>query len=320
MTTTKHSDAMKGFRFGIEIETVGRTRQTIANAVAKALNLPAMSVAREGGYYDKWTVKLEDGRKWTFMSDASLSNQSASAEVVSPILVYGDMDMLQTVVRAVREAGASVDQSCGIHVHVDAAPFDAAGLTRLAKLVYQQEELLLAALGVRDERSSRWCKRVDETFIRKLQAERPRDRDAVMSAWYGNATEAQNATRIHYHQSRYRGLNLHSVQYRGTVEFRYFEGTLHAGEVKSYVQLVLAIAAKALLARTAVARKREFNKSSAKYDVRVFLLRLELIGDEFKTARHHLLKRLEGSAAWKNGRPVAQTESAPIESVESLAG
>lgn len=29
-------------------------------------------------------------------------------------------------------------------------------------------------------------------------------------------------------------------------------------------------------------------------------MRLGLIGDEFKTARHHLLKNLDGNIAWKN--------------------
>jgi len=31
-----------------------------------------------------------------------------------------------------------------------------------------------------------------------------------------------------------------------------------------------------------------------------WLLRLGLIGDEFKTARHHLLKNLDGCIAWKD--------------------
>lgn len=30
------------------------------------------------------------------------------------------------------------------------------------------------------------------------------------------------------------------------------------------------------------------------------MLRLGLIGDEFKTARHHLLKNLDGNIAWKD--------------------
>ena len=34
--------------------------------------------------------------------------------------------------------------------------------------------------------------------------------------------------------------------------------------------------------------------------MRTWLLRLGFIGDEFKTARHHLLKNLEGNIAWKD--------------------
>jgi len=35
------------------------------------------------------------------------------------------------------------------------------------------------------------------------------------------------------------------------------------------------------------------------------------IGDEFKTARKHLLANLAGSAAWKNGRPAPSVQQAP---------
>ncbi|WP_335929562.1 hypothetical protein [Myxococcus xanthus] len=72
--------------------------------------------------------------------------------------------------------------------------------------------------------------------------------------------------------------------------------------MKSYVQLVLALAARALASKAASSKRRDFNPATAKYDFRVFLLHLGLIGEEFKTARLHLLKRLEGSAAWKGQR------------------
>jgi len=97
-------------------------------------------------------------------------------------------------------------------------------------------------------------------------------------------------------------VNLHNVWYRGTVEFRWFEGTLHAGKVKAYIQLVLAVAAKALNGRAASSRKRFFDPHSARYDFRVFLLHLGLIGDEFKTARKHLIAALPGDSAFKRGR------------------
>lgn len=37
-----------------------------------------------------------------------------------------------------------------------------------------------------------------------------------------------------------------------------------------------------------------------KYTFRTWLLRLGLIGDEFKTVRMHLLKNLEGNIAWRD--------------------
>jgi hypothetical protein len=97
-------------------------------------------------------------------------------------------------------------------------------------------------------------------------------------------------------------LNLHSLFFRGTIEYRAFNGTLHAGKVKAYIQFVLALSAKALKAKSASSKRREFNPATAKYDFRVFLLSLDMVGEEFKTARFHLLSLLEGSAAWKHGR------------------
>lgn len=101
-----------------------------------------------------------------------------------------------------------------------------------------------------------------------------------------------------YDDSRYHALNLHSVFSKGTIEFRMFNSTLHAGEVKSYIQLCLAISHQALVQRGASRIKTQ--PENEKYTFRTWLLRLGLIGDEFKTARQHLLKNLEGNIAWRD--------------------
>ena len=82
------------------------------------------------------------------------------------------------------------------------------------------------------------------------------------------------------------------------IEFRLFNSTLHAGEVKSAIQLCLAISHQALIQKSA--RHAKTQSDNEKYTFRTWLLRLGLIGDEFKTARHHLLKNLEGNIAWKD--------------------
>ena len=77
-----------------------------------------------------------------------------------------------------------------------------------------------------------------------------------------------------------------------------FNSTLHAGEVKSYIQLCLAISHQALVQQRAM--RTRTHSENEKYTFRTWLLRLGLIGDEFKTARQHLLKNLEGNIAWKD--------------------
>jgi hypothetical protein len=293
---------MKTLRFGIEIETVGLDKEGAARAIAAVLG----GTARPAG--SGWEAVAADGRVWRAVPDGSLSGYR-NAEIVSPILAWEDMEKLQEIVRALHAAGARADASCGIHIHVDGRRFDAKELTSLAKIVHKQERLIEAALGIQSHRLARYCRPIDPAFIERLERRRPRTVSEVNAAWYGQPVQSPGR----YDQSRYHGVNLNSYFYRKTIEFRYFEGTTHAGKVKAYVQFCLALAAKALGAKSASSRRREYNPATAKYDFRVFLLSLGLIGEEFKTARLHLLSRLGGSAAWKGERRDRRTPPASPE-------
>ena len=293
--------------FGVEIETVRRTRQRVAEAIQSMVGGNVHHPGRPG-VFDPWEVVDEQGRTWKVVSDSSLGHVPSHlrAEVVSPVLSYADIPTVQEVIRAVRRSGAKVDTHCGIHVHVDARPFDGRTLGNLAKIVYKQEPLILAALGVTEDRQRTYTRPVRDELIRDIERRRPRTTDELNRIWYGY----HNRQPQHFDRTRYHGVNLHNVWYRGTVEFRWFEATLHAGKVRAYIQLVLAVAAKALNGRAASSRKRRFNPQSARYDFRVFLLHLGLIGDEFKTARKHLLAALPGDSAFRRGRPASEAPPA----------
>ena len=289
---------MNTLRFGIEIETIGQTRGVVACAIQSVVGGEARHVGTPF-CYDPWKVIDRRGRTWQVMADASLNaRKDYQAEIVSPILHYEDIAELQEVVRAVRRAGARSDESAGIHIHVDAARFDARAVTNLVKIFHKQEVLIQHALGIRPSRLSSYCKSIDPRFLERLEQNRPRTMDELNSAWYGMYC----ARPQRYDRSRYHGLNLNPIWQIGTIEFRLFNSTLHAGKVKAYIQFVLALSAKALKAKSASSKRRPFNPATAKYDFRTFLLSVGLIGDEFKTARFHLLSLLEGSAAWKHGR------------------
>jgi len=289
---------MRTLRFGIEIETIGQTREVVARAIQSVVGGEVRHVGMPA-VYDPWKVIDRRGRTWQVVADSSLNaRREYQAEIVSPILHYDDIAELQEVVRSVRNAGGRCDQSCGIHIHCDAARFDARAVTNLVKIFHKQEELIQHALGICPNRLNTFCKSIDPRFLERLERDRPRTMDELNRAWYGYHCPNPQ----HYDRSRYHGLNLHSIWYRGTIEYRLFNGCLHAGKVKAYIQFVLALSAKALKAKSASSKRREFNPATAKYDFRVFLLNLGLVGDEYKTARFHLLSLLEGSAAWKHGR------------------
>lgn len=71
-----------------------------------------------------------------------------------------------------------------------------------------------------------------------------------------------------------------------------------SGKIKAYIQFCLAVNHQALTQKSASARVTE--TTNPKYTFRTWLLRLGLIGDEFKTARLHLLANLDGNTAWRN--------------------
>ena len=300
---------LQELRYGVEVETIKRRRRDVAGAIQSVVG---GEVTHAGGSYDAWQTCDEQGRVWKVVADASLTSVAPElrAEVVSPVLNYGDLKTLQEVIRAIRECGAIVDEKCGMHVHVDASTFDGRTLANLAKMIHKQEELILTALGVSESRMCQYTKPMSKDFIARIESSRPKTKEQMNRIWYGY----QNNQPTHYDSTRYYGVNFHNVRYRGTVEFRWFGATLHAGKVKAAIQFVLAIAAKALNSRSACSERRPFNPDSAKYDFRCFLLRLGLIGSEFRTARKHLLSVMPGDAAWKHGRP--QAKKGEIEQVE----
>ena len=298
---------MRTQRFGIEIEMTGITRHQAANVIA---GLFVRNASYVGGSYDTYLAKDSQGRSWKVMRDSSIRCESKhgrasgyySVEVVSPICRYEDIETIQEIVRRLRKNGGMVNSSCGIHIHVDASPHTPKTLRNIVNIMAAKEELLYKALQINVERE-RFCKKTDITFLERMDQHRPRSMDEIECLWYNG----RGGRDRHYDQSRYHALNLHSVFSKGTIEFRLFNSTLHAGEVKSYIQLCLAISHQALVQKSASHSRT--TSTNEKYTFRTWLLRLGLIGDEFKTARGHLLEHLDGCIAWKDpAQALAQKE------------
>ena len=216
---------IQGQDFGIEIEMTGLTRSRAAEVIAEYFGT---TKEYEGSFYDTYFARDTTGRKWKVMSDGSLdcqrkegrrkvsADRNYSVEVVSPICQYGDIETVQELIRRLREAGAFVNSSCGIHIHINTAPFDAPHLRNLVNIMAAKEDMIYKALKVSRGRESHYCQKIDPAFLEQLNRQKPATLDRLKSLWYNGG----DGSREHYHHSRYHCLNLHSVFQKGTVEFR----------------------------------------------------------------------------------------------------
>ena len=213
----------------------------------------------------------------------------------SPKLEYSEMKKLQEVIRTLRRAGAVVNDSCGMHVHVDASRHTPRSLRNALSIMYSKEDILFRAIGAKPERIQQYCQYSRENVVRTVRALSPHlTMEQLKQAWYGG----RDGSFDHYNWTRYYALNLHSVFYRGTLEWRCFESTLHAGVARANITLALAISAQAINQTRTLAKKTPVTENPA-FSFLTFLLRLGLVGEEYKNVRMHLLKDLPGDPAWR---------------------
>lgn len=314
---------MKEQKFGVEVEMTGLARAAVADIIADyfgtSVSLPS---------YDCYhTRKITDrnGRIWKVMRDSSISSERTTydyrfgmdeykVEMVTPPLNYADIEDLQEIIRKIRHAGGKVNSSCGIHVHVDGANHTMESLRRLVNLFVGRQDLIYEALNIGD-RANRWCRKMNPELLKEMKKNKVNTKDHMEQIWYSNKNEGgwgevgrASIDHSHYNTTRYHGINLHAFFTKGTVEFRLFNSTLHAGRIKAYIQFCLACSAWAIQADDAL----HFNnlkdytpEQKVKIMNNFITRRLGLAGKEYKTARYFLTWQLKKNAGMAVEEPAA---------------
>lgn len=311
---TRQVEEMKKQTIGVEVEMNSITRSKAAKIAADFFGTGRyQDTAARNGYYT-WSAWDADGREWKFQRDVSITGpDSEKCELVTPILTYADMDTLQELIRKLRHAGAKSDatRGCGVHIHIGANGHTPQTLRNLANIMASHESLIADALALDRGRMNRYCRTVDPRFLEQVNRRKPSTMAQLADIWY-SSHGASYGRNHHYNDSRYHMLNYHATFTKGTVEFRLFQfdapangkrNGLHAGQLKSYIQLCLALSQMAKTVKTASPKPQQ--NENPKYAMRTWLLRLGFIGDEFKTARDILTRRLNGDASFRNGRAAA---------------
>ena len=308
----KQIEEMKKQTIGVEVEMNSITRQKSAQVAAEFFGTGRYEYTAGRNGYETWSAWDGEGREWKMQKDVSIAGpDSQKCELVTPILTYGDIETLQELIRRLRKAGAKSDytRGCGVHIHIGAKGHTPQTLRNLANIMASHESLLKDALALDEYRVGRYCRPVDERFLKTVNKKKPKTMAKLADIWYTSQGEGYGRGQ-HYNGSRYHMLNLHATVTKGTVEFRLFQfdapadgklNGLHAGQLKSYIQLCLALSQMAKEVRSASAKPQQ--NENPKYAMRTWLLRLGFIGEEFATARDILTRRLSGDAAFRSGRP-----------------
>ena len=196
--------------FGIEIEAYNCTRERLARELTAA----GISVEIEGYNHTDHTDH------WKLVTDGSLSGNN-TFELVSPIL-HGEqgLEELEKVCWVLDLCNAKVNDSCGLHVHMDAAEFDLQTWKNLI-ITYKRLENVIDHFMPRSRRNNSYCR----TLV------------AISEASINRASNI-SALRAAFEHDRYRKVNLEAYARHRTVEFRQHGGSTNFTKMSTWIHFL----------------------------------------------------------------------------------
>jgi hypothetical protein len=162
---------------------------------------------------------------WKVVTDASLTSRTSNCEVVSPVLRGTDgMNELRTVAKVLRDAGASVNQSCGMHIHIGVdGLIDNEQQAHVIK-AHQQWSHAFDALVVERRINAQWARKIDRATALDIADE-----------WTQHGDIRNGNSDLTHNRYRYRALNLNAFAKYGTFEFRSHQGSLNGMNATAWI-------------------------------------------------------------------------------------
>ena len=196
--------------FGIEIEAYNCTRERLARELTAA----GINVQVEGYNHTDHT------EHWKLVTDSSLSGNN-TFELVSPIL-HGEqgLEELEKVCWVLDLCNAKVNDTCGLHVHMDAAEFDLSTWKNLI-LTYKRLEGVIDNFMPRSRRNNHYCKAL--TAITENSIKHARNIGELRAAFFHN---------------RYHKVNLEAYARHRTVEFRQHGGSTNFTKMSAWIHFL----------------------------------------------------------------------------------
>ena len=190
-------------RFGVEIECVGASRA----AIIRECGQRGLAIFSE-------SYNHCDGGNHKIVSDASIRGENGNEVVTRPL---SELEELRTILDALKAAGARVNKSCGLHVHIDAADLYIGQAVNIINNYYYLRHLINCSLPA-SRTNNRYCQVKNYTEL------------VGRDNWYLTLDAFVDAVR-----DRYVAVNIRAYKRHGTIEFRQHQGSLNFAKIKNWI-------------------------------------------------------------------------------------
>lgn len=251
--------------FGIEVEFTGISRLAVVRALEEFFQTQAEESigSVDDTPYTLYKVTDFTGAQWTVMRDRSIRSEfllenrpddlvesmrvsdngrvvrdldDYKVELVSPVLTYESFSVLFSVLDRLRILGGLVNETTGIHIHIDAPGTNEELLHILQRFCLVQDEIV-EKFAPDKYRLENYCKLfpwyVVEDFLNYDETMRTPD---ALGLYLAHLRKGVSSS--HPHPEKYYAMNLSSVIKRKTIEFRYFNASLDKAEVNRMLDWV----------------------------------------------------------------------------------
>jgi len=197
-----------------------------------------LSKVGDGNTLSTWARRHNAG----LIEDGSLPGSGVEI-VTSP--TAGDIliEDLESLGKLLPKVDAEVNDTCGLHVHVDARDFTQSDLRRVIVL-YSAVERACFELVSRTRMGNLYCQSCGRQYLAMLENDKSKghkdfrkhlhellysEQDATEPSGHGpfDGRDVPKFKKEKYHYTRYYALNLHSYFFRKTIEFRLHEAHLN---------------------------------------------------------------------------------------------
>lgn len=251
--------------FGVELELVGISMDDMAEAIN---NIPGCSAVNEGYNH---TLRTH----WKIVSDGSIDYENGGGEVVSPVLKGEEgIQELVKVTKALKQAGARINRSCGMHVHVGVDDLTSKDLINIVKRYARYEETIDSFMPSSRRGNAQWCRSVI-SFSSLLDSSTSNSPEQVVDSQRG----------------RYYKVNLKPYSRQKTIEFRQHAGTCNYKKVENWVRFSLGFTEVSIISTPEERRNQRasITSSQSRTGLRGVAAKMERVRLAFLANNNHSL-------------------------------